>query len=146
MGADGGPYGGDGKGADFPLPQGAAVFNIALEQGIAEAGVAQAQGLGEVDAAAGDLLNQVVVAVFGASGLANHHHNPVNQPQHRLDGEHAPQHRRRLGDAAAPLEVFQGVRHTQQIDVALGLLQLLGDPGSAEPPVRQLQGVLHQNL
>ena len=147
MGADGGAHRADGQGIREGGPDRLAVLDVFLQRRVIQAGVAQTEGHGEVDAVGlFDLLNQVVVAVSGAPGLAQQYHLAAGHGDHRLDGQHIAQHGGCFGDPAALAQIFQGVQQTYDVDLPLGCFQRMGDVLRRHPPIHQLHGVAHQDL
>ena len=127
------------------LPQLDAVGDVLLEQAVVQPGVAQAVGPAKVHPAGLlDQLDQQVVPVLGAPGLAQQHHLAVLHRHHRLDGQQAAHHGDGRGDPPAPLQVFQRVQQGHQPDVLLLLIQPGGKLGGVQPLPRQLHRPLHQ--
>ena len=128
------------------LPQHCAVGNVLLQQGITETCVTQHQGLVEIHTAGLlNLLDQQVIALLGAPGLAQDFDLAVLNADNRLDVQQTAGESNGLGDAAALFQIFQGVQHGNQPHLFTLAHQLPGDLLGAETPVQQLQGVLHQD-
>ena len=90
VGADGAADGADGKRMGVVFPEGGAVDNILLQQLVVQAGVAQSQRPGKVDARGGpNLLDEKIVAVFGAFCLAEYDDFSVFYSNNRFYGQYA---------------------------------------------------------
>ena len=128
------------------FPQGPAVLHVFFQEHVRQPRVAQEDGQGKVDAAAGtDFFHQQVVALAGAPGLAHQKDFAVFNGQHRLDVQQSPGQGGGFGDAAAPLQILQGVHQGQDAHVLPLLLQGPGQPGGVHAPVQTGQGVLRQD-
>lgn len=121
------------------FPQGTAVLHIFFQKYIRQTRITQQNGQLKVDAAAGtDLLHQQIVSLAGAPGLADQEDLPLFDGKHRLDVQQPPGQRSGLGDAAAPLEIFQGIYQRQDAYV-LPLLRQLPDQGGSISMPRSMQ-------
>ena len=147
MGADGAANRAALQPLRLTLPEGTAVLDVRVQQAVIQTGIAGQHRPGEVHAAVFlDELGQQVIALFGAAGLAGGDNDAVRNGQHRLDGQQTADHRRRLGEAAALVEIVQVVRGAKDADFFLLPLQRRRDFRRRQAAVPQLGRPQGQDL
>ena len=112
---------------------------------IIQTAVGGAHGLTEVDAAGlGNQIPQLLVRSLGATGLTHVLHHTVLDGDDGLNVQHGAHHGGGGADAAALLQILQGIQTGVDADIVLDLVQALGDGGGIQTLVCQSDAVLEQ--
>ena len=146
MGSDHAAYGRVADLVQVAFPDMTAVLNIFLQQRVGDSAIAQENRPTKVNTAGlVNFLNEQIVSHFRAPGLAQQVDLAVNDGKHGLDIQDPAGESGCLGDASAPLEIFQRIYQRHNNDFLLLRLQSLGNLLCGHSPVQKPERKLHQN-